>query len=272
MLTPRIFGAMIFMLTSMRSFFRTPSGLRLSSFFPLIALMSLGAMLSACNDTGWPDRDPTVLENVGADALNVWPPIRYALPGDVLTVEVRKLKTIYSCAHVLSMTPVVTDSASWRFISITANVELPGTPDCPRSTGLDTTFESTVPAAGSIILKTPNGLRTDSVTIISGTGVVEEFLHVRSNTDTTQTFNRFTFRDSTAGHPLRTLSTTLLAPCEVFQAAVFERINAPGTPDTLSIKFRTLLASPALPDTVSPACAGVYGGSYEVVPNRYGYP
>jgi len=227
-------------------------------------------VLSACNDTGWPDRDPVTVNSISADSLEVWPPMNYALPGDLLTVEVHGLKTVYECATLISFAATSRDSGQRTVVSFSASATWPGTPECPLTTGRDTTFETTTPSAGrTMVLVPPARAATDSVFIFAGTGVVQGFLHPRSATDTIRTHGRFTFRDSTAGHPRRRLYTDSLATCEVVQAAVFRRLHGG---DTLSISYRTLLASPALPDSILPACTGIHSDTVNVVENRYGYP
>lgn len=230
----------------------------------LVALATLGAMaggLVACTDTGWPDRDPVVLDNPGADSLVFHPPVHYALPGDPLTVRVHGLKTGYACAEVLAFKDTVSDSADHRVVSVTARIRWPGVPECPLVTGKDTTFDLTAPSAGrTLVLRTPGGVRSDSLRVFSGSGSVREFGHPPG--DTLTVHDRFTFRDSTAAHPRRVLYTHALAPCEVLQSAVWSR-RPSG--DTLRISYRILTASPALPDTVLPACADTHGDTIRVV-------
>jgi hypothetical protein len=236
---------------------------------PVLAC-AVAFLLAACNDTAWPDRDPTVIENADADALIFWPRRAYALPGDFLTVEVRGLKHVYACSRVLLLEGTVTDSTGGRYMRLRSRVELPALPDCPLSPGLDTVLEATTPAAGrSLYLQTADGVVTDSLHVFSGTGVVEAFLHITRTADTLRTFARYTLRDSTAGHPRRVLYTDSLATCEVMQAAVFTRLRGG---DTLSVRLRTLLASPALPTSQFPACTGPHADTVEVVEDKYGYP
>jgi hypothetical protein len=241
---------------------------RVVSFLSLLILAT--AFLVACNTDPWPDREPNTVTDADADSLVFWPPLRYALSNDQITVEVHGLQRVYSCSRILSFTWDRVDSVGVSYLGIHSTIELPSTPECGFSSGLDTTFDTTVPAAGrTLYLRTPGRRRSDSLYTFAGTGVVEGFLHPRSSTDTLRTFGRFTFRDSTAGHRRRILYTDSLETCEVLQAATFRRLHGG---DTLSIYFRTLYATPALSPTILPACAGTHSDTVEVVSNRYQFP
>ncbi len=230
----------------------------------------LGASLIACNDTGWPDRDPVVVDSIGVGALKIWPPMKYALSSDTLAVEVQDLKTIYTCSQVMALNWVVADSGTRLFRSIYASATLPGTPECPLTPGLDTLLYAPVPTATrQLVLRTPSGVITDSVTVIDGTDSLHTFVHIRSAADTVRTHGRFTFRDSTAGHPTRRLYSDSLRTCEVIQAAVYTRLNQG---DTLTITYRTLTASPELSSVTFPACAGLHPDTATLVQNRYRFP
>lgn len=235
----------------------------------LLGPLFCAGLLAACNDVAWPDRDPTIVEDAAADSVIAWPPRRYALPGDLVTAEVRGLRTVYTCSRVLRLEGVASDSAGGRFVRLGADVELPAVPDCALSPGLDTAFETAAPAAGrTLFLQTADGRVTDSLRVVAGTGVVEGFLGLPA--DTLTSFSRYVFRDSTAGHPRRVLWSDSLSTCEVIQAAVFTRRHGG---DTLSISVRTLLAAPAPPTDDFPACAaGPRSDTVEVVENRYGWP
>lgn len=232
--------------------------------FTLVTSLAVMTILTGCNDTGWPVRSPVVVDSVNADALVTHPSVDHALPGDTLTVSVHDLKTVYECSRVLMLTPVVTDSATRRFVSFNASVEKPGTPECPLTPGLDTGFTTIAPAAGAtLILRTPSGKATDTVVVFAGTGIPINLRIVTA--DTVHSVSGLTFRDSTAGHPRRVLYGELEA-CTLFQLATFTRLPGP-TPDsdTLSIDFRLLTASPALPESVLPACAGPHADTVVVV-------
>jgi hypothetical protein len=230
----------------------------------------IGLTLTACNDTGWPDRNPVVVDSIGVGALKVWPPLKYALTGDTVAVEVQDLKTLYTCSQLLALNWVVADSGTRLFRTIYASATLPGTPECPLTPGLDTLLYAPVPAAPRrLILRTTRGQVTDSVLAIDGVDSLHSFVHIRSTADTLRTHGRFTFRDSTAGHPTRRLYSDSLRTCEVLQAAVYVRLNQG---DTLTITYRTLTATPALPSATFPACTGLHRDTATVVQNRYRFP
>lgn len=224
--------------------------------------------LTACNDTGWPDRDPVILENPHADSLKFQPAMAHALPGDQLTVTLHSLKTVYACAGLLAFTVTSKDSADRTVITVTSRVRVPGVPECPLVTGWDTTFAVTAPAAGrTLLLRTPGGTATDSLFVFAGTGITETFVHHPA--DTLSTHGRFTFRDSSAAFPRRILYSDALASCETMQGAFFTRLNGG---DTLRITYRTLTASPPLPEALLPACGGPHADTISVVAGAHGLP
>ena len=233
----------------------------------LFAGLLLSGLLTACQTDAWPEREPATV-SVSADSLTFYPPREYALPGDVLAVSVHGLKRVYVCARVLNLDATAVDSAGARFVGFDAQVELPGTPQCAISSGLDTVVETSAAAAGQEhYLRLASGRLTDSLFVFSGTGATDSFLHPPG--DTLRALGRYTFRDSTAGHPRRVIYTDSLATCEVLQAATFRRLRGG---DTLTISLRTLLANPALPAATLPACAGLHGDTVRVVEDRYGFP
>jgi hypothetical protein len=231
-------------------------------------IASPALFLAACGQTSWPEHEPIVIEDAGADSVKAWPPgARYGIPGDVAIAAVRGVRRVYECARLLEFNWTSVDSAGAIYVRPRARVELPPLPDCALSTGLDTAFEALVPATGKkLYFRTPAGVVTDSLLSIAATGVVEGFLHPPG--DTLRVHNRFTFRDSTAGHPRRILYVDSLETCELIHGAAYTRLHGG---DTLSIAFRTLLAAP-LDTTLLPACAGPHADTAEVVENRYGYP
>lgn len=232
-------------------------------------VLTLPLLLAACNDTGWPARDPVVVNDPDADSLRVYPPLAHALAGEPLVVQVHGLKTVYDCSRLLEFAATTSDSATVTRFSVTARVEWPAVPDCPLVPGLDTVVPAVAPAAGRmLVLRAPRGRGTDTVTVIAGTALTVDFLHEGSRTDTLTTVGRFTFRDSTAGHPRRVLYADSLAACETLQAAVYTRRGR----DTLALRHRILSATPALPAETFPACAGVHADSVEAVEDLYGWP
>ena len=238
---------------------------RLHSAWALLLALSL---LTACNQSSWPDHEPSVIENAGADSVKAWPPrLRYALPGDNIIVAVKGLRRIYDCARVESLEWSAVDSAGATYLAPRARVELPALPECALSTGLDTALDTLAPATGQkLYLRTPAGAITDSVLSIAGTGVVEGFQHPPG--DSLHVYRRFTFRDSTAGHPRREVYADSMVTCEFVQGATWRRLHGG---DTLSINIRSILASP-LDTAVLPACAGLHSDTVEAVENLYGYP
>lgn len=235
---------------------------------PRAALALLAAFaLTACNQTSWPEHEATVID-AGADSVKAWPPgARYGLAGDTAIASVRGVRRVYDCARFLEFDWVSADSAGATYLSPKARVELPASPDCALSKGLDTALEATVPATGRrLYFRTPAGVVTDSLLSIAGSGVEASILCPPG--DTLHAQGRFAFRDSTAGHPRRDLYSDSLATCEILLGATYSRRHEG---DSLQVRFRTLLAAP-LDAAVLPACAGPHSDTVEVVENRYGYP
>jgi hypothetical protein len=241
-----------------------PHSLKPGLLAPLLAAF----LLTACNQTSWPDHDSTIVDNVGADSVKAWPPgARFALPEDNVFAQVHGLHRVYECASLLELGWTTVDSPGATYLAPHARIELPSLPDCALSKGLDTVLETTAPIAGKrLYFRTPAGAVTDSVLSVAGTGVMEAFLHAPG--DSLQAHNRFTFYDSTAGHPRRSLYTDSLETCEIVQGATWSRLHGG---DTLSVRFRTILAAP-LDTAVFPACAGLHSDTLDVVPDLYGYP
>ncbi len=235
---------------------------------PLLSIcLSVPAFaLTACSQVSWPEREPTVIA-AGADSVKVWPPgARYAIPGDPVIVSVRGLRRTYACARLLQIEWLTADSAGARHIVPRARFEVPGVPDCPLASGIDTLLPITAPDSGRLHFRTLNGILTDSLRVIAAAGVVESFLHPPD--DSLRIHGRYTFRDSTSGHPRRALYADSLAACEIVHGAVYRRLHGG---DTLSVRIRTLLAAP-LDTAVFPACAGIHADTVEVVEDVYGYP
>jgi hypothetical protein len=248
-----------------------PRSLRRVFASPRHAMFALAALscLMACTETDWSPREPVTVNDPDANTLRASPPRKYALPGDTIMVEVRGLKTVYDCSRITDFSTTSSDSAAYTRLSVTARITWTTAPDCSLVSGLDTLVETTAPVSGrTLLLRTPRGRPTDSVAIIAGTGATHEFLHAGSRTDTLTVHERFTFRDSTAGHPRRALYTDALASCEVLQAATYMRVGI----DSLKIRYRTLTAAPALPTESFPACTGIHSDTVTVFADLHGWP
>jgi hypothetical protein len=224
-------------------------------------------LLTACNQSSWPEHEPTVIENTGADSVKVWPPgVRHALPGDVVFARVHGLRRVYVCARVLEFEGLSLDSAGASYLTPRARIESPGLPDCALSKGLDTVFEATAPVAGKrTYLRTPAGLVTDSLLSITGFATMEGFLHLPG--DTLSVSGRYSFRDSTAGHPTRVLVADSMAICEFVQGTTWRRSQVG---DTLIIGIRTIQAAP-IDTSLLPACAGQHADTVTAVEDVHGY-
>ncbi|HEX2613608.1 MAG TPA: hypothetical protein VHO02_08445, partial [Fibrobacteria bacterium] len=230
------------------------------------------AALSACNapDQKEEEGEITILKNVSVDSVVFWPPtVHYAYSGDTLSLQMRGVQRQRKC----KVNPLW-DTLSWSFQRDSLGAEY-FTPKStfrisslclPDPNGLDTLFKASAYTlvGKNFYLVTPDGRLTDSVLFISADQakppVVDTLRHVVS-AGFASTHGRFTFRDSTDVHPLRTLEADSLATCEVLQAAVFDRRG-----DTLVVRARTIRGAP-IPVGILPACAGTHADTIEVVPN-----
>lgn len=235
----------------------------------LALFMGLG--ISACTSE---PVEVTTLKDVPVDSVVFWPPaLRYAHDGDLLLLQMRGVQRQRKCRNA------TTDTLSWSFrrdstgseyYTPHSSFEIRST--CPADPdGLDSTYRvrAYTLVGKSFYLETPDGRLTDSVLFISADPaklpVTDTLIHVVSSGSVTSR-GRFTYRDSTAEHPRRTVEADSLAACEVLQVAVFDR-----RADTLTVRVRSLQGT-ALPVNVLPACAGVHKDTIEVVPNLYRFP
>lgn len=251
---------------------RRPVRLRTSYLASLSLLVpAVLAGLSACNSTDWPDREPSEVD-ANADTLVFWPAsVTHALPGELPVTVVRGLRRVYACAEFVQLGWEESDSASATRHTLRARLRLPALPSCALAPAVDTVLPpaDTTHAGGVVHLRKADGTVTDSVRIVAGGSETRSFTRVRDPEDTVQveSFGEFTFYDSTAERPQRSLRADSLDTCEALESAVFDREG-----DTLTVRFRLLRADSVSSD-VFPACAGgPRVDSVEVVFNRHGYP
>lgn len=227
-----------------------------------LALFTLVAMPFTGCTTDAPARDPVTLSDVAANTLRFWPPRAYALASDTLHAEILGLRRVYACATVDSVTLESSDAAGLRTLRLASRVTIPGRPDCPLSTGLDTVLEA-VAAGTRVDLVHPDGRRADSLHLLTATATVTSIAHPAGDSATVS--GRFTFLDSTAARPARLL-VAQLDGCEVLEAAVWTR-----TPDgNQTIRLRTLAVT--APPANFPPCNGSWTDTVSVMEDRYGYP
>lgn len=220
-------------------------------------------LLAACTTDPSPDRAPVTLADVAADTLRFWPPRTYAMAGDLLVAEVRGLRRVYACASVDSVGLEVADASGIRTLRLTNRVIMPGRPDCPLASGVDTTLEAEAAGAWTILAH-PDGRPADSLRLLTGTPANAPFLH--STGDSITVSGNYTFLDSTDARPTRMLIAQL-ETCQVLEAAAWRRTNT----GHLSIRLRTIAVSPALPAAEFPPCAGPRTDTVTVHEDRYQY-
>ena len=224
----------------------------------------------ACNQSIYPDRSPIILDSAAVSSLRFWPPlVRYITVGETAVVQLKGIKRAYSCSEILESRLASTSSHDTLLVGSQTRVKIPGTPVCPLDTaGLDTAFHlppTPVSGISTLVLKTPDNRITDSARRVNATVTAEILVYV-SDTTGRKVQGRYTFRDSTSKHPLRTLSTDSLSRCETLQGAVYTSSN-----DTLKVRFHRLVLDSTQHPTLTP-CLGKHRDSLNVVWDRFLFP
>jgi hypothetical protein len=227
-------------------------------------------LLSGCNQTVYPDREPTLLENVAADSLVFWPPsLKYAREGDTVSFLVIGLQRGYACSQIalLGWNWNGDDSANNRY-RLSSVIRLPENPTCAVDTkGLDSLFKRTfsTPPGQKLYLQTSAGVSADSLLYVAGDGYTHVFQHLVSGPDSAVFGGRFVFHDSGSTRARRFVTADSMASCETFQSAAFKRQG-----DTLTVRVKRLVAVPG--SAAFPPCASPHADTVEVVFDRYRYP
>jgi hypothetical protein len=234
-------------------------------FFSILFVL----VVTACNSTSYPDREPKRFEDVAVDSIHFWPrALRYARPGDTVSILVTGLRRGYVCAK-LNLDWDWLDSTDQDAYTFQSLVRTPGTPECALDVGgLDTLFKrvfSTQPAE-KLYLRTADGKKQDSLLYLSGDGYTETFTHLVSAPDSAAVGSRYWFHDSGAGRTRRFVVSNSMAACETFQSAAFKRSG-----DTLTVRVRRILAVPMSP-ALFPPCAGPHADTVEVVFDQHRFP
>ena len=238
---------------------------------PLLLAILSGILLFGCNETIYPESDPTYVHNVAADSIVFWPPaLKYAREGDTVSFRVVGLQRGYACAKVMEMGWTWRDDSTSDFYSLHSLIRIPGNPTCALDTkGLDTLFKATFPTlpGQKLYLQTSAGALTDSLFYVAGNGYTAVFTHLVSGPDSAFYGGRFLFHDSvSATQSRRFVTTDSMAACETFQSAAFKRNG-----DTLTVRVKRLEAVPLSASVFAP-CAGPHADTVEVVFDRYRYP
>lgn len=229
-----------------------------------------GTLVSGCNQTLYPEREPATLQNVAADSIVFWPPsLKYARAGDTVSWLVIGLQRGYVCSQIslLGWSWSDDDSASNRY-RLSSVIRLPENPTCAVDTkGLDSLFKRTfhTPPGQRLYLQTSAGVSTDSLLYVAGEGHTHVFQHLVSGPDSAVFGGRFVFHDSGLSRMRRFVTADSMASCETFQSAAFKRQG-----DTLTVRVKRLVAVPGTAGF--PPCAGPRADTVEVVFDRYRYP
>lgn len=215
-----------------------------------------------------------VLDVGAADSVRLWPPgMRYVRSGDQIFIEAFGLRAGYRCAERIGITSwnIERDTLGDDNYRLNPLISRPEQPRCGPDKGIDTLFRRAVQnlVGRKLRLLTPDGRATDSAVFINGSALVYIMTHVRATpSDTLSTFGRFTFRDSTAGRPYRTVHANTTEPCEFLQAGTWTRAG-----DTLHIRLRRILADTGSAALLPvPACTESRADTVRLHPNRYGFP
>lgn len=233
--------------------------------------VALAALLGGCNTVS-EEPVPHVLDIGAADSVKLWPPgLRYVRSGDQILIEVFGLRAGYRCAERIGIPSwnIERDTLEHDNYRLNPLISRPEPVRCGPDTGIDTLFRRAVQnlTGQKLRLLTPDGRATDSAVFIGGQALVYIMTHVRAGPgDTVSTHGRFVFRDSTAGHPRRTVRTDSTATCEVLQTGGYTRSG-----DTVSVRLRRILADTSAAAFL-PTCAGPRSDTVLLHPNLYGFP
>ncbi len=221
----------------------------------------------ACSQATWPERTPHRIE-AAVDKALFWPTkIRYIADGDTAVLLFQGLRRGFACSRVLELNtePLFVPDTALR---LRDSVELPADAACPLDAkGLDTILKMTTAfLPGTLLhLQTPDGSSTDSARMVAAT--LRTVIGVRVIAPESSALSgRFIVRDSTAAHPLRTVESDSLPPCETLYGAAYTR-NA----DTLQVVFRILVLDSARHANLPP-CLGIHSDTAEIAPDRFGLP
>jgi hypothetical protein len=259
-------------MTAPRSFVKPLAGIRsirlLGTAVILFILFLTG--FTGCNQTAYPEREPTFVHNVPVDSIVFWPAaLRYARTDDTVSLRVMGFKRGYACTNILEMGWSWLHDSTGDIYSLHSLIEIPGNPTCAvDGKGVDSTFRISFPttAGQRLYLRTSAGNTTDSLLYLSGKGTTETFTHRVSAPDSLYFGGRFLFHDSGATRTRRFVTADSMATCETFQSAAFKRNG-----DTLTVRVRRIEALP-LSASLFPPCAGPHADTVEVVFERFRFP
>jgi hypothetical protein len=239
---------------------------------PLLAAFA-ASWLAACDQGLFAqDQDEVkrdTLSNPPIDSLAFWPPaMRYARAGDTLQIRMKGFHLGYTCGEISELRWNWRDSIGFDYYTLLSKVYVPGGPSCKPGGRFDSTFRVIFysHAGERLFVRHGDNLKTDSLLFVSGFGYTETFVHRDADADTALIERggyRFTYHDSTAARPRRTV-TAMLPICETFQSSVFKREG-----DSITVRLRRIVARP-LPAAAFPACAGEHPDTMEVVRDLYG--
>lgn len=235
----------------------------------LVSILS-GTLLTACNQTVYPDREPTFIYNVSANSIVFWPPsLKYARNGDTISLLVVGFQRGYVCTEISDMGWTYRREDSSDTYRLHSLIRVPGNPTCALDTrGLDSLFKVDFPTlpGRKLFLQSSSGVSTDSLLYISGNGYTHVFTHLVSGPDSARIDGRFLFHDSGTTSLRRFVTADSMASCETFQSAAFKRNG-----DTLTVTVKRIEAVP-LSTLDFPPCLGPHADTVEVVFDRYRYP
>jgi hypothetical protein len=247
---------------------RTPTLRRLAFLFCVTIIIA--TFFTSCNDTTYPDREPTLIHNVAADDIQFWPPsLKYARRGDTISLLVIGFQRGYVCTQIPDMGWTYHQEDTSDTYRLHSLIKIPGNPTCALDNdGYDSLYKVDFPTAAGrkLYVQTSAGVSKDSLLFVAGDGYTHVFTHLVSGPDSTIFDGRFVFHDSVTTGGRRFVTTDSMAACETFQSAAYKRNG-----DTLTVRVKRLEVSP-LSISLFPPCAGPHADTVDVVLDRYRYP
>ena len=201
---------------------QAPSASTSLSFLGLV----LTLCLAGCGQGVWPDRQPTIVEDIRVDGVSFVPAkSRFVLRDSTTKVLFKGYHPGYLCSEVLDLGLDPVASSSPLAFGPKTRIRLPADADCPLdSSGRDTLITKVFGAGNDSIIRLINstGSLTDSARLVRGrfsndslTGVPAGIVHTFSR-------GRWTYLDSTSQLPRRLFADSLTV-CEYLNRATYSR-------------------------------------------------
>lgn len=224
-----------------------------TSLKDFLVVACAGALLAACSQSAWPEREGRSVEGVPVDSLKILPiGSRFVLADSATGIRFGNFRKGFDCARVTDIgLDRRADSVPQGFQPRLA-LQLPASGECAIDSGSDTTVAFVFRSAdAAVLLFGSGGHPTDSAAVIRGRMDTDSLVYVADSLKGV-TQGRFTFLDS-AGILPRRLRADTLAACEALNQADFKQSH-----DTTWVRYTWV--------TLDSCAGGVHSDSVTAVP------